>query len=218
MTLPEENLELWNKHRTPDPKFTKEVSFGRKFTAIDPQYQLRQATIEWGRYGDTWQLSIEDFEVKDIGGIPTAMLHATLEYPDGAFDVIVDMPFKNNADTLKKLLTNARSKALSMLGFGADVYMGMFDDTEYVKEAALKTGKGHDEFVSLAKGRLANCKSGAEVDSVIKKVMSMYENETIPRDAVQDIVDFSCTVNRDPTEYFTNVVKQITIGLNHEAD
>lgn len=36
----------------------------------------------------------------------------------------------------KKSLTDATTKALSSLGFSADVYFGMFDDTEYSQENA----------------------------------------------------------------------------------
>jgi hypothetical protein len=51
-----ENLKLWNQVSATDPAFTKKVSFGRKFTAIDPTYQNLKATELWGPQGSTWGL------------------------------------------------------------------------------------------------------------------------------------------------------------------
>ncbi len=40
-----DNLALWNKVKTTDPEMSKKVKYGkREFTAIDPQWQLMQAT------------------------------------------------------------------------------------------------------------------------------------------------------------------------------
>ena len=40
--------------------------------------------------------------------------------------------FKSDGEALKKSLTDAIKKALSMLGFSSDVFMGMYDSPEYV--------------------------------------------------------------------------------------
>ena len=49
------SLELWNKVCKSDPKYLKKVSFGqRSFTAIDPQYQIRSATDQFGPVGEGW--------------------------------------------------------------------------------------------------------------------------------------------------------------------
>ena len=47
-------------------------------------------------------------------------------YKDGAMT-------KPDADFAKKVETDALTKALSKLGFNADVFMGMFDDHKYVQ-------------------------------------------------------------------------------------
>ena len=40
-----DNLKLWNAVATTDKKYLKPVSFGAiKFTAIDPQYQIKEVT------------------------------------------------------------------------------------------------------------------------------------------------------------------------------
>ena len=49
------NLALWNRVAKSDKEFLKPVSFGsRKFTAIDPQYQVREVTKEFGVIGHGW--------------------------------------------------------------------------------------------------------------------------------------------------------------------
>ena len=50
-----DNLKLWNTVSKSDPKYLKKVSFGsRSFTAIDPQYQVRCATEQFGPVGQGW--------------------------------------------------------------------------------------------------------------------------------------------------------------------
>lgn len=39
-----------------------------------------------------------------------------------------------DADFAKKIETDALTKALSKMGFNADIFMGRFDDTKYVEE------------------------------------------------------------------------------------
>ena len=55
------------------------------------------------------------------------------------FPVSTEMAYKVGNDTRKKLMTDATTKALSFLGFNADVFMGRFDDSKYVE--ALKAEK-----------------------------------------------------------------------------
>jgi hypothetical protein len=70
----------------------------------------------------------------------------------------------------KKSLTDAIGKALSMLGFSADIYLGLYDDNKYVndrKAEAAKAGAAKPEIkakmtadlVEALKRRLSECKS-----------------------------------------------------------
>ena len=71
------NLELWNKVQKTDPDMTKKVTFGREFTAIDPTYQMKNATEQFGRYGTTWGLKNISIDYIDIGVEKLAVLQAT---------------------------------------------------------------------------------------------------------------------------------------------
>ena len=139
----QDNMSLWKSVEKTDPKATKRVNQRGGFTAIDAYAQIAAATQLWGPYGSTWGLEDSEFQLiranDDTAPICIAF-YATFKYPDGAFQISTDMVFKANDECHKKLRTDALTKALSMLGFNADVFLGKFDDNKYVaartKEAA----------------------------------------------------------------------------------
>lgn len=141
-----QNLTLWKSVERTHPDMTKLVSFGkRKYTAIDPQWQLRIATALWGPYGLRWGLrnihwQVVEHHAKDAQGryqTTSIIVKAEFFYPhDGkevSFEIMNDDEFSAGDEVVKKLVTNTRSKALSWLGFSADVFLGKFDDQAYVK-------------------------------------------------------------------------------------
>lgn len=131
-----DNMKLWNSVCETDEQFTKKVNQRGGFTAIGAQYQIRMATEQWGPYGGSWGVKnlnyrfIEPFVENEKPGI---MLTGAFYYPGGDFEMAVDMPYKSTDDCTKKLLTDLTTKALSKLGFNADVFMGRFDDNKYVE-------------------------------------------------------------------------------------
>ncbi len=149
-TPPTDNLKLWNQVCQTDPKYTKEVRLGSyKFTDIDNMYSIRRATELWGPYGSTWgikELDVRDFSSwKDGSSVVVGVyITAMFFYPGGQFSIAADMPYEPKGETLKKLQTMCIGKALSRLGFSADVYLGMFDDSAYVKEMEEKYAAATD--------------------------------------------------------------------------
>ncbi len=137
-----DNLKLWNSVEKTNPKYTKEVSFGRKFTAIDPYYQIKNATEQFGMYGNSWGLKDinYDFSLMDERGNTVALVSATFHYPDGDFPLtssaktIIGKSPKYDEDVFKKLETNLITKALSRLGFNSDIFLGKFEDNQYVHD------------------------------------------------------------------------------------
>lgn len=130
-----DNMALWNKVCTTDPKFTKAVNLGFKFTDIDSMWNIKRATELWGPYGSTWgiqqgQYGLVNDSKQTVVGI---IFSGTFKYPGGEFYIAVDLPYEPRGSTLKKLQTMAIGKALSRLGFSADVYEGKFDDSAYVQ-------------------------------------------------------------------------------------
>jgi hypothetical protein len=178
-----ENLKLWKAVEKTPPDMTKEVKYGkRKYTTIDPQWQLRVATALWGPYGRDWGLRNVNYQIVEVTEndaegrftVTAIILKAEFFYPDSgkivAFEILNDDRFRAGDDTLKKLITNTRSKALSWLGFSADVFLGKFDDTAYVKDLKAKFGDQDAFFNTIATAirtakdatALAKCKERLE--------------------------------------------------------
>ena len=135
------NLEIWDKVWQTNPDETTPVEFGaRKFTAIDAYAQIKRATELWGPYGSTW-----GFKELHIWAVDKQVyIEGTFSYPKGQFPVANNISV--GKDSVKKLTTDTLTKALSMLGFNADVFLGLFDDNKYVAEMRKKNPqppKGH---------------------------------------------------------------------------
>ena len=140
------NTKLWDKVSETNPNMTKRVkSGGRKMTAIDAYSQIYRATQEWGSYGKDWGLF--DLEYEFINLPENQILchcKGTFKYPEAAFPLsvsgfvsrIVGDPkyLKIDDEFSKKIETDMMTKALSRLGFNADVFMGKFDDNKYLQE------------------------------------------------------------------------------------
>jgi hypothetical protein len=84
-------------------------------------------------------------------------------------------------DFAKKAETNTMSKALSKLGFSADIFMGEFDDKDYVEaitnefalekaedkiEEAAKQDAEHQEWVDSVTGTIETCVTLNELKGV----------------------------------------------------
>lgn len=145
--MEKQNLSFWESVEKTNPKHTKSVSgSGRKLTAINAQQQLRNATDKWGMYGKTWGL--KDVKLSYINNLSNNQILAVAQsvffYPDGCFDIgssilvqswVVSKSYnKVDDDFLKKLETDMTTKALSKLGFNADVFLGRYDDNKYVQQ------------------------------------------------------------------------------------
>ena len=144
--LPRSNtLHLWNKVQETNPNYTKKANVkGNKITSISPQFQIKMATEEFGIYGSTWGFKSMgfDYTLKDIGMI---VFKAVFFHPFGEFQIVNSVQlFRDGAmtkiddDFAKKVETDTLTKALSKLGFSADIFMGKFDDTKYFEQMVSK--------------------------------------------------------------------------------
>jgi hypothetical protein len=162
------NLELWNKVEKTNPKYTKKAKIGgNSITSIAPQYQIMNATEQFGVYGQTWgfknivfdysitntpiSIDVQDYNTKQVDKIQTILglvgFKATFFFPEGEFEITNSIKiFTDNKHSkiddnyAKKLETDALTKALSKLGFNADIFMGKFDDVRYVNEMNIEFG------------------------------------------------------------------------------
>ena len=139
---------IWDKNFNIDPKFTKNVRVQGKqpFTNIDTYYLLKVATEQFGSYGAGFGIDKMEWSEKEFkDGTIIMTLDAEFFYisddKKSVFPIRNSLKYaystkngyyKIDEDVPKKLMTNTIAKALSYLGFGASVYMGLFEDVDYV--------------------------------------------------------------------------------------
>ena len=145
-----ENLELWNRVDKTDPAITKRAKIGgNSITAIDPQFQRKAATEQFGPFGIGWGVTDEEWSYLDIADTKLCHYTATFWYQlddkRGEFPINanVKVSYKTQGQSsytkvddefAKKVQTNAITKGLSCLGFNSDVFEGKFDDSKYVEQ------------------------------------------------------------------------------------
>lgn len=137
-----ENLKLWHSVEKTNPKYTKKANIGgNQITSIAPQYQIMNVTEQFGSYGKTWGFKNIELDYTLVPEFNLIVFKATFFYPGGEFPTINSIKmFMDNAKTkiddnfAKKLETDTLTKAISKLGFNADIFMGKFDDVKYLAD------------------------------------------------------------------------------------
>lgn len=185
-----DNLELWNKVEKTNPEHTKEVTVGRKFTAINATRQIKEATTLWGKYGHTWCL--ENIELDFINELANDQIlciaKAIFKYPDGSFEIGSSIMVQSwvkqkyhsvDSDFVKKVETDMLTKALSKLGFNADVFFGLYDDNKYINDMKQEFKerpvlKKTDESLKKAKQFIESKKDTNETNRAIERLEQNY--------------------------------------------
>lgn len=151
-------LDLWHAVETTDPHFTKAFTRGGGFkgTATNATYQARKATEMFGPCGLGWGWTVLSEEI--LEGVDGTKVHKILlrlwyewQGKRGEIEQFGQTEFSGkrssgntytDEEAPKKSLTDAVSKCLSLLGFSADIHMGLYDDNKYVAELKRQFGSG----------------------------------------------------------------------------
>jgi len=154
-------LEIWESVEKTDQDFTKQFNRPGGFsgTSINSTYLIRKATALFGPMGLGWGVEIVDEQYRDgaiLGlekesGLPIkAVVHVlrvrlwykhngetgeVFHFGQTPFVYATSKGIRTDEEAPKKSLTDATTKALSMLGFGGDIFIGLFDDFHYRAEA-----------------------------------------------------------------------------------
>lgn len=148
---------IWDKLGRTDPAHTKQFKRGGGFTgtAIKPMWSYRKMTEHFGPCGIGWGIGEPSFQVvpgdnKELLVYCTASIwynDTDTSGPHTVYGVGGDKitthikaneqykrpeRWENDDEAFKKAFTDAITNALKMIGVGADVHMGMFDDNKYV--------------------------------------------------------------------------------------
>jgi hypothetical protein len=147
-------MDIWNKLSKSDPKYLKEVSFGsRSFTAIDPQYQVRMMTEQFGPVGDGWGWHNETQFINLANGDTAVVANVTVWHgsqgnafgPFTGCRKFFDAEKKRMAEDAPKMaITDGLTKALSHIGCNADVFLGEMDGNKYAADSKAGGNTGVD--------------------------------------------------------------------------
>lgn len=139
------NMTLWDSVSKSDPKYLKQVNLGaRRFTSIDPQYQVKSATKAFGPVGVGWgwhsktsfiHLSNGDSAVVSEVEVWTTNQSNTYGPFPGCRKFFDSVKGRMNEDAPKMSVTDGLTKALSHLGFNADVFLGEHDGDKYAADS-----------------------------------------------------------------------------------
>ena len=153
-----DTMRLWDKVSTTDLDHTKEVTFGRKFTAIDAHSQIMEATRLFGPIGEGWGYDNTYGETHMQNGMIIVWCDVRFWWTEEfqwegttgrdqkrhfgpVRGAAVMTPFEKGSqtkfkapdtDAYKKASTDGLTKLISHLGFNADVFLGLFDDNKYI--------------------------------------------------------------------------------------
>lgn len=159
--MSEQNMQIWSKVDKTDTRFTKKAKVnGQDITSLSGTAMVMKATELFGPVGIGWGWKIveerfdEGHEIfigegdkracigREIGHTVKIALWFMQEDKRGEIEQYgctryqykTSYGMTTDGEAPKKSLTDAIKKALSMLGFSADVFLGLFDDQNYVQQ------------------------------------------------------------------------------------
>lgn len=149
--MSDKKMEIWERVCKTDPNHTKRVNQRGGFTAIDAHYQVMRATEAFGPVGKGWSYQVQHSNLNLPNDVVLALADVTVRYKNGAANWYeygpvrgaspwVDGKGRVDDDAAKKATTDALTKALSYLGFSADVFLGKYDDNKYLNEVKQEFG------------------------------------------------------------------------------
>lgn len=190
-----ENMKIWDQLARTDPAHTQKFKRAGGFsgTAIKPIWSFRRMTEMFGPCGQGWTVGEPTFQVVP-GHNGEVLVYCTVPvwwreegeahkvnpiYGVGGDKVVTHIKaneqynrperWENDDEAFKKAFTDAVTNALKLLGVGADVHMGLFDDSKYVQSMK-------EEFADEPA-----VKSSAQLkrEDVFPKVLSELANEML---------------------------------------
>ena len=184
MKTVQDNKKIWRALERTDPNFTKEVTYGRKFTSINAQWQIMRVTEVLGPVGFGWGYDVVHDILVLSDRLTLAFADVTIWWSDGENPKCVYGPVRGctelyyegkggrmmvDDDAPKKAMTDALTKGLSHLGISADIFLGLWEDNKYVARvtrefAAEKIDSSSlPESVKAALSRLTDARDLAEL-------------------------------------------------------
>ena len=161
------NMLIWDRVEQTDPSATLSAKVnGQQITSIKGHHMVKKATEVFGPIGIGWGYKVteERFDQggeirndknevigREVGHVTKIELWYELDGKRGTVEQYGCTPFTykskwgvtTDTEAPKKSLTDAMKKALSMIGFSADIFLGMYDDGDYVAERKSEAALEH---------------------------------------------------------------------------
>jgi hypothetical protein len=193
-----DNLRIWSQVSKTNPAHTKRVNQRGGFTAISASYQVMRATEVFGPVGIGWGYETGTPIITDtLMTVPVSLWHGDRSNIFGPMLGCEEWKDKNgrvDSDAPKKAVTDGLTKLLSQLGFNADVFLGLFDDSKYVAAmerefaapvesspaadfaiATMRTNKTADEFKAFWEANKDGLKSQLTTPEYARVLVAMRE-------------------------------------------
>lgn len=159
--MSEQNMRIWSHVDKTDTRFTKKAKVnGQDITSLSGTAMVMKATELFGPVGIGWGWKVveerfdDGHEIFTGEGDKRACIGREIghtvkialwfmqdgqrgeieQYGCTRYQYKTSYGMTTDGEAPKKSLTDAIKKALSMLGFSADVFLGLFDDQNYVQQ------------------------------------------------------------------------------------
>lgn len=200
------NMDLWHKVEKTDPSQVKPIT-GKSYkgTSPKPYFLIQKATETFGPCGIGWGFRVLEERVED-GALIAEGFHERMSVARvlvwyewngkrGEVEHVGGTIFSGkyssgktftDEDAPKKSVTDALVKALSMIGFAGDIFMGRYDDSKYVNELAQEIKeekrKAEGDEISVY---VARCKTGILNHSDRAELIAYWKQEQNARDVLR---------------------------------
>lgn len=223
------SLDFWKKVEKTNPKYTKNVKVsGQHRTAVDAQYKKKMITEHFGMCGMGWGVvpGSENYERHHY-----EKSTCLLTYTATAFYVFegtrYEMPIaaqikesfmtsggngylKIDDEAVKKVRTDALTKAFTDLGFCADIHMGMFDDQDYVHGATIAANaKEQEEREEAARLAYEEIKAWLQKETEAASTLSNPQSHDKAIDRLKAKVKMKCNAAGLASRGFTDKLENL---------
>jgi recombination DNA repair RAD52 pathway protein len=211
------NMSIWEKVQTTDTRFTKDAKVGgQQITSLNGTAMVMKATELFGPVGIGWGWKIieerfdDGHEIyagegdkrtcigREIGHTVKICLWFMQDGQRGEIEQYgcTRYQYKTNygmttdGEAPKKSLTDAIKKALSMLGFSADVFLGMFDDVNYVQQLQAEQAieQAEDKQAEIDRQQQERLDFIKDTITTMQKAVTPHERKKIHDHAVRKLI------------------------------
>lgn len=234
MTIRESNLRHWDALSHTDPKYTKPFKRpgGFEGVAITPMWTEMRLTEAFGPCGIGWGMDKPEFTLITVGEELIVYCTVRCWYRDkdaqsepafvwgvGGDKVAAKTKYgiQTDDEAFKKSLTDAIGNAFKHVGSGADVRMGLYDDSRYVNyvkaefsppEPVTVQQKAHDEDVQRKQRKLSD-----HPDAPKARDAHMRITKALGRAETADLIDEIIKVNASDIELIRLVHEESATAL-----